>query len=223
MKSNSLTLVILAIVAAFLFFFEPQLGWWARNGLSERFGGGAADEKNLALENEKLRAEVAELSISKKQAPNLPADYLRAAVYSRYPLNFKNELLINAGKSEGVASGAAVTFGGVLIGKIKDVYGDKSLARTVFDSGFQEAVRVGSSGAEALLRGGVFPMATLIPLQAPIAPGDIVYSASRDFPYGLPIGEVATVNISSDKLFQEATLKFAYDINSIQTVLLEKQ
>jgi len=35
---------------------------------------------------------------------------IRAMVYSRYPMNFRNELLVNAGADEGVATGSAVMF-----------------------------------------------------------------------------------------------------------------
>lgn len=190
--------------------------------MDANFNGGAIDENNLAIQNATLRAEIAKLNAIKDQLPDKSSSYIRAIVYSRYPLNFKNELLLDAGENEGVVTGAAVTFGNILIGKIKSVQRDTSVVQTVFDSGFQSPVRIGSSGAEALLRGGSLPTATLITLKSEIAQGDIIYSASPDFPYDLPIGEVESVNISADKLFQEAAIKFVYDISGVQTVLVNK-
>ncbi len=43
-------------------------------------------------------------------------------VYSRYPMNFKNELLTSAGSDDGVATGDAVIFQGMLIGQVRTVF-----------------------------------------------------------------------------------------------------
>ena len=51
---------------------------------------------------------------------------------------------------------------------------------------------------------------------------DVVVTADSNFPYGLPVGVVRDVSISKDNLFEEATINFSYDINSIETVLIEK-
>jgi rod shape-determining protein MreC len=178
--------------------------------------------KQLISENESLKAEVAKLHTAQSDLPGQSAGYLNALVYSRYPLNFKNELLVNAGLKDGVAVGAAATFQGILIGEVEKVFEDTSVVETVFDSRFKLPVRVGNGGAQSLLAGGSAPAATLIPRAADISAGDVVYSASADFPYGLPIGEIADIKISSDQLFKEASLKFSYDINSVGAVLIKK-
>lgn len=222
MRGRQIPLLILVVLAAFLLFFETPSGWRARNYLEGNFRGGASDEKSLALENGALKAGLAELRLVRAELPQAQKNYLRAMVYSRYPMNFKNEILLNAGKKEGVAAGKAVLFGGALIGKVERVFDDSSLVETIFDNRFQASARVGPFGVDALFKGGSFPKVALMPLNAQISPGDIIYSASPDFPYGLPIGEVNKIEISSDKLFKEASLNFAYDINGVRTVLMEK-
>ena len=93
--------------------------------------------------------------------------------------------------------------------------------KTAFDSGFDTPVRIGPLAVDALMKGGLVPQVALIPLNAQINSGDVVYSASPDFPYGLSIGEIKEIKISSDKLFREATLEFAYDINEIRSVFID--
>lgn len=217
-RSNWILLVLVAVLAV-LIFFAPQLAWQLRTILAPQEADTGGD---LPLENAALRAELAKLQNIKSQLPEKPWNYTRAVVLSRYPLNFKNEFLVDTGRTQGVEKGEAVAYDKVLIGRIENVFENSSLVKTVFDSGFQTAVRVGSWASDALFKGGLEPKLILLPLNAPIKNGDIVYSASPDFPYGLPVGEIKEVSSSVDKLFQEAELGFAYDINEIRTVFIAK-
>jgi len=218
-KKSILVLAALAASIVALIFFKPILGWELRGILSPSF---PYDEKSSAQENQDLKAELAQLKIVKSQIPDKSPSYLRAMVYSRYPMNFKNEILVDVGDGDGVAEGKAAVFNKILIGKVLRVFGDTALVLTVFDSRFRSSVRIGDRGFSALFQGGSLPKAVLISQKAEIRPGDIVYSVSPDFPYGLAVGGVGGVMPSADKLFQEATINFAYDVNTIQTVLIAK-
>lgn len=220
MKRNILVSAVLIIVLLLLIFFKPSLGWKLRSLLAPaQF---LYDEKSLVQENQTLKAELAQLKIIKSQLPDKPPSYLRAAIYSRYPMNFKNEFLVNAGLRDGVIAGRAVAFNRILIGKVEKVFEDTALVETIFDGRFQSSARIGERGFSALLQGGSLPKAILIPQKAEVKKGDIIYSVSPDFPYGLAVGEVAAIQVSADKLFLEATINFAYDINMVQTVLIAK-
>lgn len=221
MKRDSWVLVILIFLTAILVVLRPSYGWKLRNLIFQPLAP-ERDEYSLASENEALKAELAILKNIKSQIPEKPESYLRAIVYSRYPMNLKNELLVNAGRNEGVHAGQAVVFGKVLIGKVEKVFDDTALIETIFDNRFETTVRVGGAGVNALLQGGAMPKLSLIPKNADIKKGDIVYSASPSFPYGLTVSEVNEVKISSDQLFKEASLNFSYDINGVQTVLIAK-
>ena len=208
-----------------LMFLEPAYGWELRAWLTSGVAGGGtaqADVPALAAENEVLKAELAELQGVAAQMPATATDGIRAMVYSRYPFNFKNELLVNAGSDQGVAQGKAVLFQGVVIGSVAEVFPDSSLVETVFDNEFKMPVRIGSGGYDALLTGGAYPQATSIEKTAQVAAGDVVYTATPGMPYGLPVALVASTGTSPDDLFMAASLSFAYDVNTIQAVLIVK-
>lgn len=219
-RRNQWFLITCIAIFIILIFITPSYGWQIRNWLEGRKNG--ESETALTAENEALKAQLAQLQGIAAQLPTSSADYLRAMVYSRYPFNFKNEILVNIGSSEGVSNNKAVIFRGVLIGTVRDVFDHSSLVTTIFDNSFKLPVRIGSHGYDALFLGGSSPIVASISKTANISPGDIVYSAGAGIEYGLPIALIATTSTSKDDLFQEASLNFAYDINSIQTVLVEK-
>ena len=210
------------MILAALVFFAPREGWQLRTWLSPQPPGGAsgAGSENLAAQNEALQAQLAELQNIASQIPNASTSYLRAVVYSRYPFNFKNELLINVGSRDGVTAGKAVVFQGILIGSVEQTFSDSALVATVLDGNFRMPVRVGSAGYDALFVGGASPRLTSIAKTARINAGDIVYTAAPGIPYGLPVAIVHGTSTSPDDLFHEATLDFAYDMNTVQTVLV---
>jgi rod shape-determining protein MreC len=220
----------LIVILSALIFFAPSYGWKVRAWLSPAPGGnnsaatGAsqADDRTLAAQNEVLESELAELQVISSQLPTSSPVEVRAMVYSRYPLNFKNELLVSAGSDSGVNVGAAVVFQGMLLGQVQKVFSNTALVETIFDNGLKIPVRVGGGGANGLFQGGSDPIVGSIARGATIGSGDIVYSAAPGFPYGLPIAQVVATSTSADSLFQQATLGFPYDVNNVETVLIMK-
>ncbi len=221
MKKKNWFLSLYITILLLLIFFAPSYGWRVRQWLGETHEP-PIDPNGLASENIVLKAQLAELQVVQSQLPVAPSGTIRAMVYSRYPMNFRNELLVNAGAQSGVTAGKAVFFGTTLIGKVEKVFKDTALVQTVFDGDFKMPVRVGSAGYDALLTGGTEPKAGSIIKTAAVKSGDVIISADPAFPYGAPIGTVRDVAVSADNLFEEATVDFPYDINSIQTVAIEK-
>ena len=221
-KKKYTWILILAVAAiAVLIFFEPSYGWGLRTWLAPN-NIISSDDPALPAQNQTLQAELAQLQNIAAQIPQNSKNQIRAMVYSQYPFGFKNELLVNAGANEGVATGSAVTFQGVFVGSIVQAFSDSAVVQTVFDPTFKLPVRVGSTGADGLLVGGAYPKATSIAKTAAIANGDIIYTAAPGIPYALPVGIVNATDTSADNLFQEASLSFAYDINGVETVLIER-
>jgi len=217
---------LIVIIAVFI-FFVPSYGWKIRSWLSPSpenndTGASQTDVPTLQAENDALKAQLATLQTVVSQLPTSTSDTVRAMVYSRYPMNFRNELLLNAGADDGVQSGAAVTFQGMLLGQVQKVFSGESLVQTVFDNTLKMPVRIGASGVDGLLQGGSYPTVGSIASNATIVPGDIVYSAAPGLPYGMPIAQVAATSTSPDSLFQQATLNFPYDVNNVETVLITK-
>ncbi len=218
---NRYFLGILIVALVVFIAAAPSYGFRLRNFLSPP-ATGQADSANLAAQNEALAAQLAKLQVVASQLPNASSSDIRAMVYSRYPMNFKNALLVDAGAKNGAIPGRGVLFQGVLIGTINQVFSDGSIVQTVFDPGFRMPVRIGSSGVDALFQGGAEPAVVSISKSATVSTGDIIYSAASGIPYALPIGEVGEVSVAANSLFQQATVSFAYDVNSIQTVEVER-
>lgn len=222
------TIGILIGILALTLFFEPSYGWKLRQFLSPQAIPGAsdngqADGANLAAENDVLAARVAVLQKTVTQLPGQPANDIRAMVYSRYPLNFKNELLVNVGARDGVTTGTAAIFEGMLVGRVIRVFPSEALIQTVFDGGFEMPVRVGTAGYDGLFSGGSYPRVQSIAKSVSVQAGDVIYAAAPGIPYGLPIGTVSAGSVSADSLFNEATVAFPYDINDIQTLFIAQQ
>lgn len=224
-SNNNLASILLIVVLLILIFLVPEYGWQLREWLSPSPYPIAmqADSSSTIAENEALQAQIAQLQIMQGQLPTASVGYVKAMVYSRYPLNFKSEILVNIGSDEGITVGSAVTFQGIFIGQIETVFPNYSVVQTVFDNKIKMPIRIGSEGADGLLVGSSYPTIGSINNSAPIAIGDVVYSAAPGLPYGLPIGTISATSTSADSLFQQATLDFSYDLNSIQTVFVAKQ
>ena len=210
------------IILLILVFFAPSYGWQLRAWLGPQGPAMSPDSVSLAAQNQTLAAQLAELQVIQQQIPVIAPNTVRAMVYSRYPLNYKGELLVEAGANEGIVAGKAVLFQGVLVGVVQKVFPDSALVTTVFDPSFKMPVRIGNAGIDALYQGGTNPQALSIDKKAKVSVGDIVVAAGSGIPYGVPIAQVAGLSASPNSLFNQATLTFAYDINSIQTVVIEK-
>ena len=214
-------MLICAAILAIVIFSESSLGWRLRMWLSPK-PTAQGDTASLEAKNLTLQAEVARLQGIINENPKNPGDEIRAMAYVQYPFGFKNEVLLDAGTTQGVAVGKTVTFQGIFLGSVTDVFPKNSVVQTIFDPTFKMPVRIGNDGYDALLVGGPDPKATSIAKKAALQSGDIVYAAASGFPYGLPIGIVNTTSTSGDNLFMEASISLAYNINDVQSVLIER-
>ncbi len=221
-------MILCVLALLILIFLEPTYGWRLRAALIPH-DIISADDPSLPEQNQALMAQLAQLQTIATQAPHVPADAISAMVYSRYPFGFKNELLINAGEREGVATGSTATYQGVFVGTVIEVFADSAVVQTIFDPSFKMPVRIGSSqgggntpNVDALVEGGADPKIASIAKGSALAAGDVIYTAAPGIPYGLPVAVIAATSTSADNLFEEAALNFAYDINNVQTVVIQK-
>lgn len=209
-----------------LALFDPSTGWRMQRVL-EGHAGRTVDETRI--ENTALKAEIAGLLTAKRPTSVVNNGYRSAFVYSRYPFNFKNEMLVSAGSEQGLRVGQAAFFmpgdaetptagRAIMVGQVTQVFTETALVRTVFDPAFQLAVRIGTPGVDALLKGGTEPKLVLVPKTAALDDGDAVYTATAELSYGLPLGELTNVRLASDQLFQEADLRLGYDIPDLRVV-----
>ncbi|MDD5711100.1 MAG: rod shape-determining protein MreC [Candidatus Colwellbacteria bacterium] len=142
-------------------------------------------------------------------------------VYSSYPFNNRSEIAIAAGSNMGVSEGDIVTYGeDILVGRVKTVTPEVSIVTTIFDPNFETAVRVGEDSTDALLRGGNELNLTLISPTAVLTEGTVVYTAGPDFPYGLTLGNIQSIEKEEDGMYKKVCVAPVFDIKTLKNVFL---
>lgn len=211
MRKDIVYLIILTFTAMILIFVNVFFG--AAVARIFRPAVGENEIERLRAENILLNAELAKQSLV-----NLPQTGLgeKVFVYSRYPFNLKHELLVSVGKQNKVDVGSAVLFDGLFLGKINKAGESFSVVQTIFDSRFEMAVRVGAKGVDALLEGGNEPRLKLI--DGEIHPGDVIYSATPEFSFGLAVGSVKEFNLAKGESFGNASISLSYAPSDIKVV-----
>lgn len=183
---------------------------------------GAFDEvailQKANLENQSLRAEILRLTLG---ATKPEGKLIRVKVHASYPFNNKNSFTIALGGSDGVREGAVVLASpGIYLGRVSVLAPHWSEVRTVFDGSRETPVRVGTKGVAALLRGGTSLYASMIDKTKDVAIGDKVYTALRDAPYGLLIGEVRSLRDGAGGVFKEADIATPYILGDLSEVFI---
>ncbi|MEK7513024.1 MAG: rod shape-determining protein MreC [Patescibacteria group bacterium] len=175
----------------------------------------------LQAENARLRAAVALLEGADSAPTSFEEPLRRARLYSRYPFNDRERLMIGLGTREGVREGMAVfAYESVLLGTVVKAGRMRAEVQTVFDPGFKSSVVVGQSRTKAVLVGGTPPRLTLIPQDASLAPGDSVLSISPEFPMGMLWGIVESVDREQSDTWQTARLSVPYRAETLEWILL---
>lgn len=205
--------LLLTILAANLFF-----------DLKLSFNKSVASALNALTSNEGLQRQI---SLLQRENADLKAQLFRetilpqesAIVYSSYPFNNKSEIIISWGVNDGISIGDAVTYGNnILVGQIKEVTLQNSVVATIFDPGFETAVRIGTGAVDALMRGGNELTLEFIPGDAEIEVGDRVITASSELPYGLELGQIKEIRTEGGSVFKSATLKASFEIKALRDV-----
>jgi len=180
----------------------------------------------LKQQNENLKAQIQELQALKMNAPtsiNHSLSVITAKIFSTYPFNIKNKITINAGEKQGVKELMTATVGeNILLGQVVEVFESFSVIKTIFDPAWQSPVGIGEKEIDGLFQGGNELRVTLISREMPVKTGDIVYSSSREFSYGLKIGEVIEVRETAAGVFKEAILRAPFNVNELREVNIIK-
>lgn len=213
MTNGKITLILLGIILIILSFLTPK----ATTKFGEILTFGILNSKKINLEE--LKKESAELRIYSGESKS---NFSPGFMYSIYPFNLKNEFSVNIGLESGVRpGGSVVNLEGVLIGKTISVSDKSSIIRTIFDPSFELPVYIGKTSVPAMLKGGPSPRITLIPKSSIVDSGEVIYSASKDFPYGMVLGEMGPVKVSDTSVFYEGELKLSYNLSDIRVVYLQ--
>ncbi len=177
------------------------------------------DVLRLKQENENLKAQIQKLEVRDGKWEVQQENFLVAKVFSTYPFNIKNKITINIGEKHGVKKMMVATVGGnLLLGQVVEVFENSSIIKTIFDPSWQLPARIGEKEIDGLFRAGNEPRVILIEKEKSIQIGDIIYSASQEFPYGLKIGEISEIKETAAGVFKEAILKMPFNVNEVREV-----
>jgi cell shape-determining protein MreC len=203
------TLILLVALFSVGYFF-----------LDSRSTNDVSEADILRLENEELKRLLAFYDGVPEKAGAEGFEGLSAKVFSSYPFNDRNLIVLSAGEGDGIKVGMPViSKDGNLLGQVLRTHKYYSVARTIFDPGWSSPVRINDS-TDGLLVGGVRPKIELIEKEAAIDSGSLVNSADKNYPYGLLIGSVGLVDVDPAESFQTATLNPVAGLNSVRTVFV---
>lgn len=186
-----------------------------------------SSKRSLEARNESLAARVAELSLALERGKDLTAENARlkellafksgiayqtvsAEVIARDPNNWVGSFTLNKGTSHGLRPGAAVCSAKGLVGKVDEAGDNTSLVMLVTHPGFKAGGMLRESRIHGVVEGDGKGSARMIylPLDADVKPDEMVVTSgfSREFPKGIVIGRVTSVEKNSTGLFKTALI-----------------
>ncbi len=218
------SVLIIIFLGLFLFFSPFFFGWFVKTKFftktfTERVFS-FQEFKRLQAENVILRGELERLRKDRNVIIFRGGEGARAAVYSNYPFNDKNFLVIDYGKNDGAETGRPVVFNNFLVGEISQTQNSLSTVKTIFDPSWVSGVMVGKGGLRAVLRGGLPPRLELVPHDFEVKKGEIVYNTSPNFPLNAPVGEVQEANRGSGKFWEKVVVKPLFQRDELLEVLV---
>ena len=188
----------------------------------------------LREENERLTAEVAELTEAQHTADRLEG---LMNLQSEYQLNstaariigstgdaWSNTVTIDKGSKDGMEIGMPVCGSGGVIGQIIEVSSTTSTVRLITDEQSGISAMVQSSRAQGMLQGQADGSLRLnyIVADSEVSAGDIIITSGLggSFPKGLPLGTVASVERSANDVYYTIVVRAVSTAENNEEVLV---
>lgn len=181
--------------------------------------------KEVERENKILKRQ---LDFSDKMcSEELCFDWQMGKVISRDPSNYGKYSIINIGAKKGIKKNQAVIVsGGILIGKVVEVFDHSAKVMLITSSDSSVNSRTQTTRANGIVKG---EYATGIKLEAinqseELIIGDLVITSGLEsgIPKGLIIGKISKIEESANKVFKFAELNLFIDFNKIEEVFIIK-
>lgn len=192
-------------------------------------------------ENEQLRNKVSQLEaeVSKREEASRLNDALRsqlnfaqqsgfkltgANIISQDPTNYKQFMTIDRGSSSGIQKGQVVVSQGYLVGKITET--TTNTAKVYLITDFNSAVPVldQETRATGLVHGdrGFGLKLEMVPQTDTLKEGNTIITSGfgGEYPKGLVIGTVGTVNQRAADVFQSASINPGVDFRKLEEVFV---
>lgn len=215
MRRDHLFICLLLVLFAALLLFGSRAGMYLQRALT-----GSVSSSDFLANLTTLRATVEGYGTIHTIKGDASLGGKIVPVYSRYPFNLKNEILIAAGESDGIQAGDVAVSDGSILGIVEQTWSDSALVETIFDTRFKAPVRIGQAATDALLTGGPEPKITLIPAGSKVAENDQVYTSGVNLPYGTELGVISGLGSTDNSLFMSAGLKVIYNPAALSEVTI---
>ena len=202
--------------------------------------------ESLAAENQKLKADIAQMEDVARQADMVSRENERlrgmldlqsthesyktvdAYIIGWSSSDFSNTFTINRGTNAGIQTNmVAITENGQVVGLVVEAGPNYAVVKTVLDSTLEISATIASSGYNGMVSGGyINGQETLLqmnylPSSSIIRNRDqVVTSGSTVYPRGLILGYVVDAGFEETGVAKYALLKAAADISSLEQVFI---
>lgn len=139
--------------------------------------------------------------------------------------NFEQTIEIDRGSAAGIEVGMPVATGAGLVGRVVQVTAGRSVVQLVIDPSFEIGIRMSGSGEVGIAHGTGSRTQVVadegVALQPEIDDGEVVTTSgvSRSpFPPDIPVGRVASVEVSADQLSQVVRIDLLADLDDLSYV-----
>jgi len=179
--------------------------------------------KEIQRENGVLRKQI---EFSKNSClEGVCVEWKMTGVLGRDPGNFGKQIFISLGSADGIQEGqAAVASGGLLVGKVAEVFDNFSKIMLITDPKSSINSITQTSRANGAVKGSYATGVKLemINQSEDLAVGDMVITSGLEdkIPKGLIIGKVLQIEESANKVFKSAQIDMFVDFNRIEEVFI---
>jgi len=154
-------------------------------------------------------------------------DWTMARVVARSPNSYDKYIIINAGSKNGVRENQAAAFsGGMLMGKITEVYENTSKISLLTNSESSINVITQTSRSNGVVKGEFSTAVRLemINQNEELIDGELIITSGLEegVPKGLLVGKVSRIEESANKIFKEANVELFFDFNKVEEVFIAK-
>ncbi len=179
------------------------------------------ENKELIKRNKELESQIASLGSAEKEneelrkqlelAPREKFDLEAVQITGKDSQGESSWIMIGKGKNAGIEKGMPVIVSqGILVGKVVEVYPTSARVDLLFSSGLAVNAQDTQTGAQGVVNGryGLGIVLEMVEQNDVLNEGDTVVTSGlgSDIPKGLLIGRISHIEVSSDKLFQNAVL-----------------
>jgi rod shape-determining protein MreC len=218
--------------------FRDAAGW---------FGGllhAKSENRKLRNENERLRQEVIlsesalrengqlKALLDYKEGARFPQDYraIAARVIARAPSQFEQQVVVSAGKNDGVAKYDAVVTGEGLVGEVTKVASNVAQVTLLTDpTSAVSAIDIRTNAAGIAQQGASTGTLILdrVTKDLVVNSGDVVVTSgfrsgdlSSLYPRGIPVGVVTSVSQSDTDVYKAIQLDPFVDFSKLEAVIV---